>query len=314
MESTFINCKDFNIAFSVPNVLVDAYINSLTQNQLKIILYVLRHGSEEISLIDISKDLNISNSEINEILTSLKEKNILNNSCSTNNTRSKERAENKISIYETTLKHKKPEPSFVVNRINKSDEMAFLIKEAQFILGRPISNLDCAALIMFHDTDGLPVNVILMLLEYCVNIGKNNMKYIEKVASSWGSEGIDTIEKAEKKIKEIQNINKSWSSVRNILGLENRAPTAKESELCVKWIHELKLPLNLIKQAFDKCITIKGKYIASYIDAILKDWFSKGITSAEKLKTYSKISLGKKRNNGSSYNIENYLLNMDTFA
>lgn len=311
LETAFIDCGDFSTAFSVPNVLVDDHINSLTKNQLKLILYILRHRGERISLASIFEHLSIDVQEINETLALLKAQNILSSNCSIKNTCNKE-SNNKNSIYETTLKHKKPDPSFVVNRVNNSDEIAFLMKEAQFILGRPISNLDCAALIMFHDTDGLPVNVILMLLEYCVNIGKNSMRYIEKVASSWGSEEINTIEKAEMKIKETQNKNKAWNSVRSILGLENRAPTAKEGELCVKWINDLKLPLNLIKQAFDKCITVKGKYIASYIDAILENWLSKGITNTKELKT--KMSFNKKQSNKPSYDIEEYLLKMDTFA
>ena len=190
------------------------------------------------------------------------------------------------------------------------------MKESQSILGRPISNLDSAALIMFHDTDGLPVSVILMLLQYTVSIGKSNMRYIEKVASSWGKEGIDTIEKAENKIKNLQDREKSWITVRNLLQLGSRAPTNKENEYCFNWINNLKIPLDLIKQAYDKCIDMKGKYIVGYIDAILKDWVNKNIRNLEDLKKYNlknNYSKGKEESK-TSYNIDEYITYMDTFA
>ena len=311
MEEVLINCRSFNVAFSVPNVLVDSYISSLTEVQLKLILYVLRHSNEKISIVNISKDLKINVLKIKEALVFLKEKGILDYNTS-KKIQNIEKSERKDSVYETVFKYKKPDLSFVVDRINNSKEISFLMKEAQNILGRPISNLDSAALIMLHDTDGLPVNVILMLMEYCSSIGKVNMKYIEKVAITWSNEGIDTIEKAEKKIKSSQNEAKAWDSVRRTLGLENRSPTSKESEICNKWINDLKISLDLIKMAFDRCIDIKGKYIVSYMDAILKDWLNKKITNVKDLDKFRKKLSNKK--GLSSYNIEDYVSTMDIFA
>ena len=312
MEKVLINCKEISLAFSRPNSLVDSYINSLTEIQIKVFLYLLRHSNEELPLISISKDLNISILKVQEALVFLKNKGIINNN-SVKSTQKIDKASNTSSIYETVLKHQKPDPSFVVNRINNSDEISFLMKEAQNILGRPISNLDSATLIMIHDTDGLPIDVILMLIEYCNSIGKSSMKYIEKVAVTWGKEEIDTIEKAEEKIKKTQKETRAWNIVRNTLGLENRAPTLKESEICSTWINDLNLPLDLIKKAFDKCIDIKGKYIARYIDAILKDWLNKKINSVDSLISYNK-KFNDVRKKNSSYNIEDYVNTMDVFA
>ena len=313
MQKTLIDCKKISLAFSVPNALVDSYINSLTELHLKVILYLLRHNNEEIPLNNISEDLNTSILKIKEALIFLRNKGIIKDNLVKSTPKIK-KMDNKNSIYESVYKYQKPDSSFVVSRINSSDEIAFLMKEAQNILGRPISNLDSATLIMIHDTDGLPINVILMLMEYCTSIGKSNMRYIEKVAVAWGNEGIDTIEKAEKKIKKIQKENIAWNSVRNVLGLEKRSPTSKESELCNKWIHDLNLPLDLIKKAFDKCVNVKGKYIASYIDAILKDWINKKINDVNSLNDYNKKIYHKNKNGISSYDIEDYLSTMDVFA
>ena len=309
MEENFINCTDFNENFCVPTAFVDSYLDSLSFMQVKVFLYILRYSGEKKFFCDIAKDLDTDILEIKSTIEFLKNVGLLKS-------RIKLKKENKVSpsIYETSLKYKKSDPTFVVNRVNSSSEISFLMKEAQNVLGRPISNLDCAALIMFHDIDGLPIAVILMLLQYVVCIGKSNMRYIEKVASSWGKEGIDTIEKAEKKIKKLQNQERAWEKVRNLLELGNRAPTEKEKECCFNWVNNLKVPLDLIKEAYDRCITLKGKYIVSYIDAIIKDWSSKKITNKDELKEYSPKSAKSKKGGDSSYNIEEYLKVMDTFA
>lgn len=309
MEENFINCTDFNESFSVPIAFIDSYLDSLSFMQVKVFLYILRYSGEKKFFCDIAKDLDTDVLEIKSTIEFLKNIGLLKSKI-----KLKKEKKAAPSIYETSLKYKKSDPTFVVNRINSSSEISFLMKEAQNILGRPISNLDCAALIMFHDTDGLPIAVILMLLQYVISIGKSNMRYIEKVASSWGKEGIDTIEKAEKKIKKLQSQEKAWEKVRNLLELGSRAPTEKEKECCFNWVNNLKVPLDLIKEAYDRCIMLKGKYIVSYIDAIIKDWNSKKINSKDRLKEYNLKISKTKRGSSSSYNIEEYLKVMDTFA
>ena len=315
MEKNFINCKQFSVAFSVPNTLVDIYLDNLTLLQIKIFLYILRHSDEGKSYFDISRDLKVEVVEIEETIEFLKNIGLLKKN-SAQSEKAKTLAQN--SIYETTLKYKKPDPVFVAKRINKSKEISFLVKEAQIILGRPISNLDASALIMFHDTDGLPIDVILMLLQYAVSIRKSNMKYIEKIAVSWAQEGIDSIEKAENKIKRLQKEKNSWQTIRNLLQLGDRAPTAKENECFSRWLQDYKLPLDLIKEAYDRCVNIKGRYMVNYIDAILKNWEMKGITDLSKLNNYrsssKKHQVQYKKESASAYNISEYLSTMDKFA
>ena len=86
----------------------------------------------------------------------------------------------------------KPDSLFVAKRAQEDSDIAFLLQEAQVILGKTISNGDSATLLMLHDTDGLPVDVILMLLQYASSIGKGNMRYIEKTGIRWSDEGIDS--------------------------------------------------------------------------------------------------------------------------
>ena len=184
------------------------------------------------------------------------------------------------------------------------------MQEAQIILSRPISNGDSATLLMLHDTDGLPVDVILMLMQYAVSIGKSNMKYIEKMAISWAEEEIDTVEKAELKIRTLENYRKAWVSLEKIIGIEHRSPSSKEDEAANRWLNTWNLPDNLIKEAYDRCVNSKGKYILSYMDGIIKRWYNCGIKTLEQAidsDKYKKSSYSQPQNNTvTSYNIDEY--------
>ena len=75
---------------------------------------------------------------------------------------------------------------------------------------------------MLNEYYGLPVEVIIMLLQYLQDMGKTNMKYIEKVAESWGDNEITTVDRAEKEImlgvemiQELPVVMQVWLSGRN---------------------------------------------------------------------------------------------------
>ncbi len=104
----------------------------------------------------------------------------------------------------------------------ESDEIRFLMEEAQQILGRLINNGESATLLMLHDDYGLPVDVIIMLIQYAVGIGKGNLRYIEKVAINWADEEIFTHEQAEAKLRLLDERLQAWHTVEQALSLERR--------------------------------------------------------------------------------------------
>ncbi|MDR1102010.1 MAG: DnaD domain protein [Clostridiales bacterium] len=78
--------------------------------------------------------------------------------------------------------------------------------EAASVLGRQLSSNDMQTLLWIHSELKLNLYVAHMLLNY-VRVrgdGKQNMRYIEKLAIDWKEKGIDTPEKAERLIREIE--------------------------------------------------------------------------------------------------------------
>lgn len=326
-----INLGNWNSIFAVPTSIVDKHIKLAGAAQLKVLLWILRHAGNNFSIEDVAEALSMHPADVKDSMQYWIETNILLISENTitpgnietpkshpiieknkykntqnNDTNKNSKSEKRPRSLSRPLK---PDTLYTAERINNDPEIEFLTQEAQMILGRPISNGDCATLIMIHDNDGLPVNVIIMLLQYAVGIGKSNMKYIEKVAISWANEEIDTIEKAENKIRELSKKQKAWKKVEKIIGIEHRSPTSKENEFANKWINEWNFSEIMIREAYERCVDSKGKYIASYMDSIIKRWNNLNIRSIEQANDEKRVTKSKnyqEPKRSPSYNIDEY--------
>lgn len=319
-----INLGSWNSIFAVPSDIVDKHIKLAGAAQIKVLLFILRHAGENISIDDIANGLSMNTIDVKDSMQYWIETNIININENVISPGEKQSSSEKASIDNICSKPKevetltpkrpvsraqRPDTAFVAQRINECPEISFLMQEAQVILSRPISNGDSATLLMLHDTDGLPVDVIIMLLQYAVSIGKGNMKYIEKTAISWAQEEIDTIEKAENKIRTLENYRKSWNTLEKIIGIEHRSPSSKEDEAANRWINIWQISDDLIKEAYDRCINSKGKYILSYMDSIIKRWHDTGIKTLKQALEENKFKNSKYQKQNSdftSYNIDEY--------
>ena len=316
-----INLGAWNSIFAVPCGVVDKHIKLAGAAQLKVLLFILRHAGEKISTIAIANALSMSEIDVKDSMQYWLETNIISKASLANfdenfNVSRGNSNNNNVCVISKEINRlpcrtEKPDSAFVAKRIDESDEISFLMQEAQIILSRPISNSDSATLLMLHDTDGLPVDVILMLMQYAISIGKRSMKYIEKMAISWANEDIDTIEKAENKIRVLENYRKAWVSVEKIIGIEHRAPSLKEDETANRWVNIWKISDDLIKEAYDRCVNSKGKYILSYMDGIIKRWYSSGIKNLTQVVDSDKLKKSQKEQEQkikeeTSYDIDEY--------
>lgn len=304
-----------NIGFIIPCEIVDKELKYLNESQLKVLLWAFRNSGKSIICKSVAYDLGISCQEVESAVKFLESKNFItgNKSISETDLISSEKSDisDNKQIFKTELKYQRPNAHYIAKRIESSDEIGFLMQEAEIILGRPLSTGDSAVLIMLHDNEGLPMDVILMILQYSVSVGKAGMKYIEKLGSSWSKEGIDSIEKAEKKIKALDAVNINWRKFENIIGTEHRAPTAREADAVTRWFGEWKFSEDLVKEAYERCVNANGKYVLNYIDSIIKRWKNEKIFTIEQAlmentRKNSKYKSAPKPSGGASYNIDEY--------
>lgn len=205
----------------------------------------------------------------------------------------------------TVLRPQKPDFVFTSQRLAVDEELKFLVEEAQTSLGKVLSNSDISTLLMLKDTCGLPLDVILMLIQYCISIDKANMRTIEKIGVQWSDDGIYSVEAADNKIKQIMQTNKNFSIVSAAFGLKNvGSPTKKQLEYGDKWVGEWKFSHQMLREAYERCVDTKGTMNLRYIDGILKRWNADGIHSIEELQKKEKISSKVQIKSKSSYDID----------
>ncbi|MEZ4358365.1 MAG: DnaD domain protein [Eubacteriales bacterium] len=143
----------------------------------------------------------------------------------------------------------------------------------------------------FTDIFGLPKDVVLLLLEYCIKKKGNavSVAYIEKVAKAWSQEGIFTIEDAVQKIDKQDLYLNGCRKVLDHLGMINRLPSQAEIALYNKWTKEWGFSLDAIKAACD-CTTSASTPSLKYLDGILKNMHENGAIKTREVKDFNLIT------------------------
>jgi DnaD/phage-associated family protein len=190
--------------------------------------------------------------------------------------------------------HQNYDSADIAREIEKNQALSQMCMVAQGLLGKTLSANDMKMLYSFYDWLGFPPEVILMLLEYCVGLGKRNMKYIEKVAISWSEAGVNTIEAAQKYIVNQKKKKDIFYQVRKELGILDRALTQAEERYITTWHDEYHMAPEMICKAYECCVLQINKLSMPYMDKILARWNREGIhTTADADRDSSTFHTGK---------------------
>ena len=163
----------------------------------------------------------------------------------------------------------------------RDPQIAFLLAEAPHLLGKPLSPTDCSILVSLYSWAGISADVLLMIVGYCCSIGKKNMRYIEKTATGWADDGIDTHEKAEQRIQSLTEIHSREGQVKTAFGIHDRQLVPKEKAYIQSWFGDLGYQLPMIRLAYERTIENTGKLSFQYVNSILNSWHSKGFRTPE---------------------------------
>ncbi|MCI8442328.1 MAG: DnaD domain protein [Provencibacterium sp.] len=278
--------------FAVPTAIVDQHIQLCSAASLKALLVLLRQGGRALSLSNIAGMIGLSEPDTQDALNYWIASGIL----ARDDGRSEDAAADDTAIPTDAVKV--PDSSaapaqeqkiirtgsrprltqeMIADMAKKDGHIASLIQEAQVLLGGPISPTATEMLVSLQSYGGMPVEVILMVIQYCVSIGKSNVRYIEKTAYDWIDRGIDTFEKAERHMLEQNKANEQENKIKKAFGIHGRNLTAKEREYIGRWFNSLRFDLPMIQLAYERTIDKKGSFSFPYCDAILGKWFQKGI-------------------------------------
>lgn len=164
--------------------------------------------------------------------------------------------------------------------LNENEQIKYALHIIEkMYLNRPLKPMDLQLIFYLYEELHFSPELIMYLYEYCLSKGKKSNAYIESVALSWASSGIDTEEKA----REAATLyNEHIIAVNKAFGL-NRPPGQIEKQYIKKWVEVYGFSDDIITEACNRTILRTQKPDFKYADKIMDSWFKKNV------KTYSDI-------------------------
>lgn len=196
-------------------------------------------------------------------------------------------------------------PSYSSDDITKraAEDEAFqtVIYEAQQVMGRMLNSNDMKILFGIYDYLGLPAEVIMVLMNYCVQRyedlkgegRKPTFRYIEKEASRWVKDGITSLDEADSYIVRKKELDGQLRRAAEVLDIRDRDLTDTETNYIRSWL-EMGFDMEMLREAFDRTVTNTGKRAWSYMNTIMESWRDKGIFSPKDIQEKDRPAASRK--------------------
>lgn len=283
-----INFENYKHNFSLPVLVVAEDLKDVHSDYLKIILMIFKNPDKEYSINLLSNLLNLSENMVRSGITYWIEKGVL--------LQSKTKA---VPAVQMVSESKLPEK----REINDA-ELKFLIDSMQHVLGRPVTSTDIRNITYIYEYYRMPADVILMAIQYSVDKGKSNMKYIESVCIGWYEQGVVTHALAEEYLKRAAQHKEGENQVKQIFGIAGRPLIASEEKYIETWLTVYQADFEMIALAYERTIKNTGKIAFAYTNKILSSWHQKGYHTIQDVLDNEPGSARTVKPGGSSFDID----------
>ena len=289
------NCSDVTV---VSNLFIDEYMKDANDAQLKIYLYLLRvmGAGHSTSVSDIADQFNHTEKDVVRALKYWEKNHLLtleyDDTKNLSGIRlldvSKRSSDDVVSLAPVVQLPPKQEaldakpafskPSYSLDQLKEfqnKEETAQLLFVAEQYIGKPLSPSEINTILFFSDRLGFSEDLIDYLIQYCVDKGKKDFRYIEKVAISWAQENITTPKQA---AKLAGKYDKTVYTIMKSLG-KSGTPTKIEADFASKWMKEYGFSQDIISEACSRTVMATDKHRFEYADSILTSWHKKNVRS-----------------------------------
>ncbi len=184
-------------------------------------------------------------------------------------------------------------PSYSADQLRTykdNEEISAMLCIVEQYLAKTLSPTDLKSILYIHLELGYSMDMLDALLEYCLERGKKEMRYIEKTAMGWYEQGIDTVKQAK---AGVSKYDKTIYSVMNALG-KNGVPTAKEVDYINKWTGSFGFSMDIIFECCERTVMAVDSHRFEYADRILTNWKAQNVTSMKEIKELDKAFRNKK--------------------
>ncbi|MDE6833222.1 MAG: DnaD domain protein, partial [Ruminococcus sp.] len=296
--------------FNVPCVVVDNLLQMATGEDIKVLLYILRCSGRDFAENEISNETGVSQEEVNKAIDFWRRARVL----TANSTQPVQQAEEVKTIPEnssgqTSMKFLKfyLSASDIAEIKNNDPAMSELITVAENSLGT-LNHIQISTIIKMHHYLGLKKEVIITLIEYCKEIGRTSVAYMETIAYSWYENNINTLETAQKEVEKlISEKNVYINKVKRIVLVDRISP--EQENIIAKW-YKLNVPLERVEEAYNTTLNRINKLSYTYMDKIItsdNDGSSDTSGTEHKKPVYkNKSSGGRRIHNDADFDVDMY--------
>ncbi len=287
----FVNPACITSVFAVPVDMCDKYLKLAKGEHVKVLLYILRNTTADLSEKQIADALSMNEYDVKEALLFWADVGIL---------MSKEvpkEAENDKKAYQKIIK---PTREDILLRSKEDPKIKWILNQSQMIFGRNLKQNETQTLVWLYDDLGLDIDLLFIILNHAKNVNKLKITYIQSLAVEWLNKGIDTVGAADEELRSMASKDLAWSAVRSAFGLGPRKPTKKESELATLWVNEWQMSKEMLEAAYDICVDATAGVSFSYIAKVLENWHTSGYKTTDDIKKNNKAD----KKQGGAYDLD----------
>ena len=284
-------------ATAVSNIFIDEYMKDANDAQLKVYLYLIRMMNANLptSISDLADKFNHTEKDVLRALKYWEKNGLLSleydeeknlsgiHLLDLNRPKEKAAADKPLAPVVTLVA--KPaaaetdpyaKPAYSLDQLKafkSNEETSQLLFVVEQYIGKTLTPAEIRTILFISDRLGFSVDLIDYLVQYCLERGKKDFRYIEKVAVSWAQQNITTPEQAEKQAYKYERI---VYDIMKALG-KSSTPTAKEADFVHHWTKTLGYESDVIFAACERTVLNTDKHRFEYADGILNSWFRAGV-------------------------------------
>lgn len=274
------------------NEFLDEYMPQANEVQLKVYLYLTRvlRAGKPTSVADIAEKFNFTDREVKKALTFWEKEGLLE--VTKDRGRSVEGVRMLtpwltggnafIDMEEEEEKEKEEHPrrkAAAAAESGMDEDTAQILFLAERYLARPLTSTDARSVVFISRELNFSPELADYLIQYCVQGGHKDLRYIEKTAMAWAEKGVRTPAQAK---LQATPMDRFVYDVMNALG-KNSKPTHTEVSYVDKWRNTYGFSPDMILEACRKTVLATDSHRFNYADGILSRWHEAGITSIEEV-------------------------------
>ena len=164
--------------------------------------------------------------------------------------------------------------------LGQNEDVKEMLCVTERYLGRPLSSVESDTVLYWYEGMGLSVDLIVYLVEYCLERGHKSIHYMNRIAVGWAEKGISSVDEAR---ASTDSYDSRISTAAVEFGITDRALVPAERSFLEKWKLEYGFSEDMIAEACKRTMLKAGKPSFPYADTILKSWRDAGAYSVEQV-------------------------------